>query len=249
MIASLYRWLCAAVLAAVTTLSPVAIAAPSFPPLTGRVVDEANILAPDTETALAARLEEFEAATSRQLIIVTVASLQGYEIEDYGYQLGRLWGIGDARKDDGVLLLVAPNERRVRIEVGYGLEPLLTDAFSDAILQNIMLPRLRDGNFNEAVIAGVNAIVGHLSLPEADAKAGMRDVATGEARTDAFSVFVSGLLSLWLVWGLVSLVRGRGAGAWLWPLFFLMRHGGHDRGDTFRGRGGSFGGGGASGRW
>ena len=249
MIASLYRWLCAALLATVTPLSPVAFAAPSFPPLIGRVVDEANILTPDTETALAERLEEFEATTSRQLIIVTVASLQGYEIEDYGYQLGRLWGIGDARKDNGVLLLVAPNERRVRIEVGYGLEPVLTDALSDAILQNIMLPRLRDRNFNEAVIAGVNAIVGRLSLAEADAKAGMRHVATGEARTDAFSLFVGGLLSLWLVWGLVSLVRGRGAGAWLWPLFFLMRHSGHDRGDTFHGRGGSFGGGGASGRW
>ena len=249
MIASLYRWLCAALLATVTPLSPVAFAAPSFPPLIGRVVDEANILTPDTETALAERLEEFEATTSRQLIIVTVASLQGYEIEDYGYQLGRLWGIGDARKDNGVLLLVAPNERRVRIEVGYGLEPVLTDALSDAILQNIMLPRLRDRNFNEAVIAGVNAIVGRLSLAEADAKAGMRDVATGEASTDAFSLFVGGLLSLWLVWGLVSLVRGRGAGAWLWPLFFLMRHSGHDRGDTFHGRGGSFGGGGASGRW
>lgn len=249
MIASLYRWLCAAALAAFTALSPVAIAAPSFPPLTGRVVDEANVLAPDTETALAAKLEEFEAATSRQLIIVTVASLQGYEIEDFGYQLGRLWGIGDARQDNGVLLLVAPNERRVRIEVGYGLEPVLTDAFSDAILQNIMLPRLRDGNFNEAVVAGVDAIVRQLSLPDAEAKAGMRDVAAGEARTDAFSLFISGLLTLWLLWGLVSLVRGRGAGAWLWPLFFLMRHGGHDRGDTFRGRGGSFGGGGASGRW
>lgn len=249
MIAASCRWLCAVLLAAVMATGLVASAGPSFPPLTGRVVDQADILTPETETALVAKLDDLESATSRQVAVITVASLQGYEIEDYGYQLGRLWGIGEARKDNGVLLLIAPNERRVRIEVGYGLEPVLTDAFSNAILQDIVLPRLREGKPNEAVVAGVDALVAQLSLPEAAAKARLSNTATGEAKTDPLSALLSGLVFVWFMLGLFSVIRGRGAGVWLWPLFFLMQPGGRDGGDRFRGRGGSFGGGGASGRW
>ena len=93
-------------------------AAPSFPPLTGRVVDQANILPDATERELSAKLEAHERATGHQLVVATVSSLQGYPIEDYGYRLGRTWGIGDKDKDDGAILLVAPNDRQVRIEVG-----------------------------------------------------------------------------------------------------------------------------------
>src|SRR5215510_9002444 len=93
-----------------------------FPRLTGRVVDEAGILDPQTKAALEQKLADFEAKTTGQFVVVTLKSLQGTSIEDYGYQLGRAWGIGQKDKNSGVLLIVAPNERKVRIEVGYGLE-------------------------------------------------------------------------------------------------------------------------------
>jgi len=245
----LSRWLGVLLLAAALAGNFVANAAPSFPPLTGRVVDQAGILTPDVENALGAKLEALESATSRQLVVVTILSLQGYEIEDYGYQLGRQWGIGEARRNTGVLFLVAPNERRVRIEVGYGLEPVLTDAFANAILVDAVLPLFRNGKVSDGVVAGVDALVAQLSLPEVEAMARLKDDAAGEAETDPLSIIFTGLVALWFVLGLISLVRGRGTGVWLWPLFFLMRHGGRGGGDHFRGRGGSFGGGGASGRW
>src|SRR5690606_31965183 len=103
---------------------------------TGRVVDEARLLSAEQEATLTTRLEALEAETSDQLVVVTVNDLEGYPIEDYGYRLGRAWGIGQAEDDSGVLLIVAPNERKVRIEVGYGLEPILTDALSARIIHD-----------------------------------------------------------------------------------------------------------------
>jgi len=111
-------------------LNPVAAMAQEFPALTGRVVDAANIIPPDFETQLDAKLAGLESQSQRQLVIATLPSLQGYEISDYGYQLGRHWGIGDKERNDGALLIVASNERKVRIEVGYGVEPVLTDGLS-----------------------------------------------------------------------------------------------------------------------
>src|ERR1700754_2278899 len=115
-------------------------AAPKFPALTGRVVDDAHILSQQTVGDLDQKLAALEAKTSRQLVVVTVPSLQGYEISDFGYQLGRAWGIGQAKLNNGVLFIIAPNEHKTRIEVGYGLEPVLTDALSELILQNAVLP-------------------------------------------------------------------------------------------------------------
>jgi uncharacterized protein len=108
--------------------APVQAAAPSFPPLTGRVVDAANVLSAQAKGELTQKLAALETKTARQLVVVTLPSLQGYEIEDYGYQLGRAWGIGQKSSNNGALFIVVPPERRVRIEVGYGLEPILTDA-------------------------------------------------------------------------------------------------------------------------
>ena len=96
-------------------------AAQTFPQLTGRVVDGANLLSPADEAELTGKLAALEQASSRQLVVATVPDLQGYPIEDYGYQLGRHWGIGQKGANNGTILLVAPTERRVRIEVGYGL--------------------------------------------------------------------------------------------------------------------------------
>src|SRR5690606_32411841 len=94
-------------------LAAAALAQPSFPALTGRVVDEAGLLTPAQERELEGRLAALESRTTDQLVVVTVRSLQGYEIEEYGYQLGRAWGIGQSAVDNGVLLIVAPNERQV----------------------------------------------------------------------------------------------------------------------------------------
>src|SRR4029079_2511486 len=106
-----------------------------FPQLTGRVVDEANILDTATEIDIEPKLEELEKKTSTQFVVVTLRSLRGRTIEEYGYQLGRAWGIGQKNTNNGVLLIVAPNERKARIEVGYGLEGTMTDAISSVIMQ------------------------------------------------------------------------------------------------------------------
>jgi uncharacterized protein len=249
-------WLAALALLAGLLAGLPASAAPVFPALSGRVVDQANILPPATEADLTARLEALETQTSRQLVVVTIPSLQGLEIEDYGYQLGRTWGIGEEKKNTGVLLIVAPSERRVRIEVGYGLEGILTDALSNLILQEQVLPKFRDGDMAEGVVAGTDALIVQLSLPDDQAKA--RVVAAAEAEVapvDQIPLILIALFVIWIVFGLIGSAGGRPgrrADAWLWPLLFLSKGGGGWRsggGGGFRGGGGSFGGGGASGRW
>lgn len=131
----------------------------NFPTLTGRVVDEANILSPQTKQLLEQKLKNFEQNTSNQIVVVTLKSLQGHSIEEYGYQLGRHWGIGQKDKNNGVLLIVAPNERKVRIEVGYGLEGTLTDAKSFLIINDIIIPYFKKGDFDTGVIKGTEAIM------------------------------------------------------------------------------------------
>jgi len=134
-------------------------AAPQFPPLTGRVIDEAGALSKETVRALDSLLEQHEKETSNQVVVVTVNDLQGYSIDDYGYQLGRHWGIGQAGRNNGALLIVAPRERKVRIEVGYGLEGELTDATANNIIQTRVLPRFRTGDFDAGVRDGVESML------------------------------------------------------------------------------------------
>ena len=104
-------------------------------------------------------LAEHERATGEQVVVVTLDSLQGYSIEDYGYQLGRHWGIGQKGTNTGALLIVAPRERKVRIEVGYGLEGELTDAISRTIIDNYILPSFKRGDYNAGVLAGTRSIL------------------------------------------------------------------------------------------
>ena len=117
-----------AIILAVTLLVAAPAAAQTFPALTGRVVDQAELLSPEQEAELSRKLEALEQASSRQLVVATVPDLQGYDERDFGYQLGRHWRIGQGGANNGSILLVAPTERRVAIEVGYGLEPIVTDA-------------------------------------------------------------------------------------------------------------------------
>src|SRR5689334_20899093 len=125
-----------ALVAAIIVLATIAAHALTFPQLTGRVVDEAGVLDAATRQAITDKLAAVEAKSGDQIVVVTLKSLQDTTIEDYGYQLGRSWGIGQKGKNNGAILVVAPNERKVRIEVGYGLEGALTDAVTRLIIQN-----------------------------------------------------------------------------------------------------------------
>ncbi|MGB9379796.1 TPM domain-containing protein, partial [Candidatus Binatus sp.] len=136
-------------------LTSTALAAtPKFPTLTGRVVDNAGILSASNQSELTALLAAHERLTGQQVVVVTLDSLQGFSIEDYGYQLGRYWGIGQKDKNTGAMLIVAPKEHKVRIEVGYGLEGTLTDAISRTIIENDILPNFKRGDYNAGVSAG-----------------------------------------------------------------------------------------------
>lgn len=146
----------------------------SYPTLTGRVVDEAHILSPSERTALENRLAQAE---PHQVVAVSLASLRGQEIEEYGVALGRHWGIGRKDENDGVLIMIAPTERQMRIEVGYGLEGTLTDARADQIIRHIMLPLAKQGKYGEALIQGSNAVIGVLTATAVPA--------TPETQTDS----------------------------------------------------------------
>lgn len=137
-------------------------AAPDFPELTGRVVDQASLLSAEDESRLSQQLQAHEDKTTNQIVVVTLKSLQGYDIADYGYQLGRHWGIGQAEHNNGVLLVVAPNDRKVRIEVGYGLEATLTDALSQQIIDQRIIPKFKQKDYVSGIQEGVNSILGVL---------------------------------------------------------------------------------------
>ncbi|CAN5206041.1 hypothetical protein BH11PSE2_BH11PSE2_06780 [soil metagenome] len=251
-------------------------ASPKFPALTGRVVDDAKVLSPATEASLSDKLEGLEKQTGRQVVVATVPSLQGYEIEDFGYQLGRAWAIGDKTKDDGVVFLVAPSEHKVRIEVGYGLEPELTDALSNVILQTKVLPKFKSGDIEAGVVGGTEAIVEQLALPDDQAKANVAAVAAKPANRSpgafpgviVFIIFIviitlisrgrsgrggGGGLGSALPWLLLGALNSRGGGGGGGGGWSSGGGGGGwssgGGGGGFSGGGGSFGGGGSSGRW
>jgi uncharacterized protein len=176
---------------------------PTFPPLTGRVVDQANIIPPDIEAQLTSRLAALEAKSSDQLVVVTVPSLQGYEIEEYGYQLGRTWQIGQGeRLNNGVLLLVAPNERKVRIEVGYGLEGVLTDMFTGEVVRNNIVPAFKAGDIPAGIVAGVDGIEALLTADPAELQAraarGLQDAQAAQRPSGGSFIFVIFFILLWI---------------------------------------------------
>ena len=140
--------------------SAVLAAGPTFPERDRRaVVDAARVIPDASESKLNAEIVAWNQATGHQLVVATVPSLQGYEIEDYGYRLLRHWGLGRAGINDGVILLLAPGEREVRIEVGYGLEPVLTDALSSVIIRDTIRPGLRSGDIEGALSGGARRIM------------------------------------------------------------------------------------------
>jgi uncharacterized protein len=160
-------------------------AAPTFPTLTGRVVDTAKLLPSALQQKLSQQLQAYEDKTSNQVVVVTLKSLQGYDIADYGYQLGRHWGIGQAGQDNGVLFIIAPKERKTHIEVGYGLEGTLTDALSKQIIDYEVIPRFKQKNYAGGIEAGTHAILGVLGGSYDISKAKK----TPQAKQDRFELF------------------------------------------------------------
>jgi uncharacterized protein len=248
-------------LAALALLVATARAALDFPPLSGRVVDEAGILSSDTRDKLTALLAEHERQTGNQVVVATLKSLRGATIEQYGYQLGRAWGIGSKDKNNGALIIVSPSTHDVRIEVGYGLEGTLTDAQSVLIIQNVMLPAFRKGDYDGGVLNGtlvtLQALGGHPSTaPPEDFQTLQRDASDGGGGGGFHIPVFLIIIILWILFG-----------RFFWPLFFLGSLGrgsgwggggwsgggggwsGGSGGGGFSGGGGSFGGGGASGHW
>lgn len=149
--------------------------AQSFPKLTGLVVDDAGVLPAETRADLTRKLQALQRDTKRQFVVATIGDVQGYPLEDYGYRLGRAWGIGLKDANNGAILFIAPNnpagQRGPRLEVGYGLEPILTDAISSAIIQQQMMPKLKAGDIAGAMTAGADAVVAQLRLSPEEAQA------------------------------------------------------------------------------
>ncbi|MEN2786984.1 TPM domain-containing protein [Sphingomonas qilianensis] len=211
--------------------------AQTFPKFTGLVVDDANVLPPAVEAELTTKLEALQKDTNRQLVVATIADLQGYPLEDYGYKLGRAWGVGLKDADNGAILFIAPNnpagQRGPRIEVGRGLEPILTDALSSVIINTEMMPRLQNGgDVPGALTAGADAIIAQLrASPEeaqakVDASVAAFDKAQPRARRQSGGGVPFGLIFWALVLGFVG-------------LSFLRRKSG--RGQRYRGNGGGSG--------
>jgi uncharacterized protein len=234
---------------------PAIAAALDFPALSGRVVDEAGILSADAQARLGAMSQALEDKTKDQLVVVTLKSLRGNAIEQYGYQLGRHWGIGQKGHDNGALLIIAPAEHQARIEVGYGLEGQLTDAQSKLIIENILKPAFRRSDYDGGTLAGAAAILQVLGVETKDVDQVLSQQAQPQPNDDTggFPIVIV-LVVIWLVFG-----------RFLWPLLFLGGFGGRRGGfggfggggfggggfggGGFSGGGGSFGGGGASGSW
>ncbi len=254
-------------------------AAQTFPKLAGNpVVDQADIIPAAEEAALNTQLLELEKTTGHQLVVATVSDLEGNDVSEYGYKLGRAWGIGDEAKDDGVVFLIAPNERRMNIAVGLGLEPVLTDALSGRIIRDVVTPKFKAGDMPGGIQDGVNAIAQQIQLPpeEAAARAKAADSAERDRANDGnFGglFFVGFIILIFFVLPMLSRLgrrgkkRGKGR-PWDAPIIIW---GGGDDDDWggggwgggggsswggggggfggFSGGGGSFGGGGASGGW
>lgn len=247
---------------ALSTGSALAQGEREVPFLTGRVVDLAGMVDAATLDRLEARLAAYEAESGSQVAVLTVPDLDGEPIEDYSMRVVETWKLGREDIDDGVLLLIAQEERRLRIDVGYGLEGTLTDAYSRRILDNVITPRFRQGDFAGGVEAGAEAILAVLEgnpdeLPQPAPEA---DIEIGPMGCVLALMIVLFFLFLFIV---IARSARRGSG-WTssrgghWVGFPPSTGGfggggfgggGFGGGGGFSGGGGGFGGGGASGGW
>jgi uncharacterized protein len=229
-----------------------------FPQLTGRVVDNAQMIEPSVREQLTQQLQAHEKATGEQLVVVTVPDLQGTDIADFGYQLGRYWGIGQKDKNTGALLIVARDDRKLRIEVGYGLEDRLTDAQSSVIINQVITPAFKTGNFSKGISDGVAAMLVVLGGNPLDEPSTVYEPRGNEgddflSRHPGVFVFLVMLFILTIfvcqMLGILPSGGGGGGRGSSGGGFGGGGFGGGGGGGGFSGGGGSFGGGGSSGGW
>lgn len=247
-------------------IASLAFAAVNYPPLTGRVVDQANIIPLATKATIETKLKDLEDKSGIQLVVASVDSLDGMDVETYANGLFRFWKLGEAKKNNGVLFLVAPNERKMRIEVGYGLEGTLTDALSKIILTSAVAPRFKARDYGAGVERGVEGIIEVLSGDSAE----WTKRARGPQSTtfDQLSPLIFFALFLFIVIWMARSARGQqrayrryrrggtpmivlppSGGFWDNDSWGGWSGGGASDGGGFFGGGGSSGGGGASGDW
>jgi uncharacterized protein len=190
-----------------------------IPYLTGRVNDNARIMSEATRNSLGEKLKEHEIRTTNQVVILTVPSLEGESIEDYAYKVFNEWKLGQKDKDNGILFVVVPDERRMRIEVGYGLEGTLPDILAGRIIQNIMAPRFREGDFDTGITEGVNAVITILEGADPAMMDGLAET-SGSSETSNFAdlespdmplgmrillgAFIFGIIGLFTILGILT---------------------------------------------
>lgn len=198
----------------------------AVPPLEGkRVHDEANVLSSNTVEQLEVQLKHYEDSTSNQIAILIIKSLEGDAIEDYAIRVAHYnpvkkegWGLGQADKDNGVLLLIAVEDRKMRIEVGYGLEGVLTDALSSRIIRNEMVPNFRRGDYDAGVLLAINAIVRAIGGEYvADEDSSKENNTMSSSDKILVSLVVFGLLGIFSFSGLTS----EGAVGWVFYFFLI----------------------------
>src|ERR1700724_569650 len=221
-----------------------------FPQLTGRVVDQAGVMSADSRNAIETKLKDLEDKSGIQLVVATVKSLQGSDIETYANQLFRTWKLGQAQKNNGVLLLVAPAEHKVRIEVGYGLEATLTDALSSVIISSAIIPRFKTGDFSGGIVRGVDGIISVLSGDTADWQPKV-DVRNDDASgvLNALFPFFFFLLIVFVLRFMMGNVRGTPSGHYVrrGGRLVFVPYPGATWGSSFGSGGGGFGGSGGFG--
>jgi uncharacterized protein len=200
----------------VALLSPASACAADVPYLTGRVVDNAQILSPDARARLATVLKAHEEATSNQIVVLTVQTIQPEGIEEYAVDVFNNWKLGEKGHNNGVLVVVVPQDRKMRIEVGYGLEPVLTDAMASAIIRDVMTPAFKRADYDAGVQDGIAAIIARLegkSIATAVPEAARQSVRSrnGFQRADMpwpqrilLSLFVFTIIGLFTFIGLVT---------------------------------------------
>lgn len=230
-----------------------------MPPLRGRVNDYAGLMAPERVRALEERLARFEEETGHQVAVLIIPTLEGEDIEGFSIKVAESWKIGKKGFDNGVILLIARNDRKLRIEVGYGLEGVLPDAIASRIIREVIVPYFRANDYAGGIEAGVEAIFKVTQGEPLPEQARNRPHQKNVTRSLDQILFILFLLAIPIV-GVLSNLSQRGAyGAWSgagrrrytgWGgPFWGGSGGGGFGGGGFSGGGGGFGGGGASGGW
>ena len=205
----------------------------------GYVRDEANVLSSQDKATLENFLYEYQTKTTHQIAVVTIKSLDGYSIEDKAVDLFKKLGIGQKGKDDGILFLIAPNDKKMRIEIGYGLEGILNDGKAGEILDKYVLPRFKAGAFSDGIVQGTAAIAYTIAGAENIQLTGSQPNSSTQSKQTGASI--AGIV-FWIIMIVLFTKLGRGGKGGFWStLFFLsLLSGGRD---NYSSRGGGFGGG------